>query len=348
MRRTKKKQRPIFSTLEGLNDAVMSESVGPDVTMTRRANVEVTSSEGCETADDVTPVSLADEHCANHKSLAQDALVETAPMYKPGSIPVPGMMPDCSSELTEKPDVPERVMSGSFEDELGLRFVFIEPGAYLMGSPASESGRNDDETLHEISLSQGFYLQVTPITQRQWEAVMGANPSSFISAEADCPVESVSWYDCRQFIQRLNSMGSSTYRLPIEAEWEYACRAGSDCACSAGEVLELFCGLDHNLNTLGYYCGNSGRKTQPVAQKSANAWGLYDMHGNVMEWCRDWYSGYAGGLQKDACGPNSGDSRVVRGGSWFSNAKNCRSASRFYWSPDRKSDFIGFRLVKAQ
>ncbi|MCP4717643.1 MAG: hypothetical protein GY868_21175, partial [Deltaproteobacteria bacterium] len=157
MRRTKKKQRPIFSTLEGLEDAVMSEPVGPDLAMTRQVNPEMTASERCETADDVMPVSSADEHCANHRSLAQDALVETAPMHKPGSIPVSGLTTDSSSELTEKPDVPERVMPGSLEDELGLRFVFIEPGAYLMGSPATESGRNDDETLHEISLSQGFY-----------------------------------------------------------------------------------------------------------------------------------------------------------------------------------------------
>lgn len=227
-------------------------------------------------------------------------------------------------------------------------FVYVSPGSFLAGSPDFEPGRNSDETQHQITLSCGFYMQTTPVTQKQWIAITGENPSGF-SVECDThPVENISWYDCQKFIKKLNLISKDVYRLPTEAEWEYTCRAGSDDSCGEGQITELFCELDPSLDAAGWYCGNSGRTTNPVAQKLPNEWGVYDMHGNVMEWCQDWYGKYDVTAQKNPVGPVTGQARVIRGGSWFANAKNCRSASRFYWAPGSKSDFIGFRLVKVE
>ena len=161
-----------------------------------------------------------------------------------------------------------------------------------MGSPETELGRGEDELPHEVTITRGFFLQTTAVTQGQWKAVMGNNPSRFSPKGDDHPVESVSWYDCQKFIERLNSSGEHIYRLPTEAEWEYACRAGKFSSCSEGEIIELFCDHDPNLDAVGWYCGNSDRATHPVAQKKPNPWGLYDLHGNVLEWCQDWYGTY--------------------------------------------------------
>jgi formylglycine-generating enzyme required for sulfatase activity len=225
-------------------------------------------------------------------------------------------------------------------------FVLIAPGTLLMGSPDYETGRSSDEIMHEVTLTKGFHMQKTQLTQGQWKAVMGNNPASFSDGGDDCPIESISWDQCREFIRRLNAGKDGIYRLPTEAEWEYACRAGSLTPFCGGEISELYCGHDPVLSEAGWYCGNSGRKSRPVAQKSPNAHGLYDMHGNISEWCQDWYGEYGPDSQTDPCGPKSGSGKVIRGGSWFSNAKNCRSASRFYWPPNSRSEFIGFRLVK--
>ena len=232
--------------------------------------------------------------------------------------------------------------SASFENA----FVFIAPGAFQMGSPEYETGRSSDETMHEVTLTKGFYMQKTPVTQGQWKAVMGNNPASCPDGGDDCPVESISWDECREFIKRLNAGETALYRLPTEAEWEYACRSESATPFVNGEISELYCGHDPLLCEVGWYCGNSGRTIQPVAGKNPNAWGLYDLHGNVSEWCLDWYGEYGSDPQTDPLGPKSGPGRVIRGGSWFSNAKNCRSAARFHWPPNSRSDTIGFRLVR--
>jgi formylglycine-generating enzyme required for sulfatase activity len=195
-------------------------------------------------------------------------------------------------------------------------------------------------------LSRGFLIQTTPVTQRQWKRVMGTEPAMFKSETGDRPVEGISWMECREFIKRLNSIGGLPCRLPTAAEWEYACRAGSDTPFCSGEILELYCGADPGLDAVGWYCGNSGRRTHSVARKKPNAWGLYDMHGNVAEWCSDWYGLYPESPLTDPVGPKSGPGRVVRGGSWFSSAKNCRSASRFWWPPNSAGDTVGFRLVR--
>ncbi|WP_320042265.1 SUMF1/EgtB/PvdO family nonheme iron enzyme [uncultured Desulfobacter sp.] len=181
------------------------------------------------------------------------------------------------------------------KNELGMTFVYIPPGTFMMGSPDSEPGRDDDEILHPVTLTKGFYMQTTQVTQAQWQAVMGDNPSDFSGCGYDCPVERVSWEDVQEFIDRLNQQLSDTgYRLPTEAEWEYAARAGSQTAFANGPITIIESGLDldPNLDAMGWYCYNAHGKTHPVAQKAANDWGLYDMHGNVWEWCADWYDDY--------------------------------------------------------
>ncbi len=191
-----------------------------------------------------------------------------------------------------------------------------------------------DATPHRVSITRGFEMGKYEVTQAQWEKVMGDNPSRFKGA--NLPVENVSWDDVQKFIHALNARNDGyVYRLPTEAEWEYACRAGT-----AGD----FAG---SLDEMGWYMSNSGSQTHPVGTKKPNAWGLYDMHGNVLQWCQDWYGDYPGGKVVDPQGPGSGSNRVIRGGSWGSDATNCRSAARHRYSPDNRAAGLGFRLVRA-
>ncbi|MEZ0368416.1 MAG: formylglycine-generating enzyme family protein, partial [Candidatus Sericytochromatia bacterium] len=177
------------------------------------------------------------------------------------------------------------------------------------------------------------------VTQQQWEAVMGSNPSDFKGAAL--PVENVSWNDVMtRFIPRLNDMGMGSYRLPTEAEWEYAARAGSWQAYYQREDAS-------QLDTYAWYTNNSRFQTHAVGTKVSNAWGLYDMHGNIWEWCNDWYNGpYSKEPQTDPAGPQRGLGRVMRGGSWFCNAAACRLATRGYMPPETRIRLIGFRLVR--
>ncbi|MEW6267496.1 MAG: SUMF1/EgtB/PvdO family nonheme iron enzyme [Thermodesulfobacteriota bacterium] len=228
----------------------------------------------------------------------------------------------------------------SFTNSLGQKFVLIPSGTFTMGSPSSESGRDDDETQHQVTISRPFYMQTTEVTQGQWRSVMGSNPSHFKNCGDDCPVESVSWNDAQEFIGRLNAKeGGNKYRLPSEAEWEYAARAGSRTAYSFGESQS-------ELGQYAWYDGNSGGQTHPVGRKRPNAWGFYDMHGNVWEWCQDWYGVYPSGAVTDPQGPSSGSDRVHRGGSWLSYAQYCRSAFRAGLVPGDRFNLLGFRLVR--
>ena len=242
---------------------------------------------------------------------------------------------------------------------LGMEFVYIPPGTFIMGSPSDEPSRDSDEKQHQVTLTKEFYIQTTEVTQGQWKAVMGNNPSYFKNCGDDCPVEQVSWNYVQQFISKLNQReGSGKYRLPTEAEWEYAARAGSTTAFANGDITETGCGYDTNLNAMGWYCGNSNKKTNPVAQKQANAWGLYDMHGNVWEWCQDWFADYPSSFVTGPTGSYKGSGRVARGGSWFSSARRSRSAYRLdtttggwldHVSSNRlehRSNNIGFRLLR--
>jgi formylglycine-generating enzyme required for sulfatase activity len=226
--------------------------------------------------------------------------------------------------------------------ELNLEMAYIQPGTFTMGSPVSESGRSSDESPQtQVTLTKGYWLGKTAVTQAQWEALMGRNPSNFKGANR--PVEQVSWTDamefCRKLTERERSAGRLSegyeYTLPTEAQWEYACRAGT-----TGRY-----GGDGNLDDMGWYIWNSGNTTHPVGQKQPNAWGLYDMNGNVCEWCLDWHDKYPGGSVRDPTGPASGSSRVERGGSWSSDAVSCRSAYRYGFGPNRSFNFLGFRLA---
>lgn len=239
----------------------------------------------------------------------------------------------------------------TFTNSLGMAFSLIPAGTFLMGSPVTEFGRNTEEVLHEVTLTQPFYMQTTEVTQGQWEAVMGGNPSWNSECGHNCPVERVSWNDIQSFIERLNGKGEGTYCLPTEAQWEYAARSGSTTAFANGDITmdsEAGC-VYAKLDAIGWYCYNAKVTSNEVAQKLPNAWGLYDMHGNVFEWCQDWYDEnyYSNSSITDPTGPASGDSRVTRGGSCYDGVYENRSAYRqYYRRPDYKADDIGFRLVR--
>ena len=235
----------------------------------------------------------------------------------------------------------------TFVNSIGMKFVLIPSGTFTMGSPVDEPGRRWDERQHRVTLSKPLYLQATEVTQAQWMDIMGNNPSRSTLCD-DCPVEYVSWNECQEFIRRLNKREhTSKYRLPTESEWEYACRVGTTTAFANGGITNVKCGFDPNLDTIGWYCGNTGYKgTHPVAQKNSNAWGLYDMHGNVWEWCQDWYGAYPNGSVTDPQGPSSGPGRIIRGGGWNGWARNLRSAERRYDYSPAPTNYLGFRLMR--
>jgi len=259
-------------------------------------------------------------------------------------------------------------------NSIDCKLVYVSPGAFTMGSQSptemrceitcrggflwlkektkevfqyegGEEGRRDDETQHRVILSRGFYMGTTPVTQGQWRAVMGNNPSHFADKDHR-PVEQVSWHDAVRFCQRLTEREraagligpNQSYRLPTEAEWEYACRAGTTTRFYTGNTKA-------DLARAAWYDGNSDRQTHPVGQKAPNAWGLYDMHGNVLEWCSDWFGDYPRGEVTDPPGPATGKGRVVRGGSWLNHPSRSRSANRNNIAPDNRCFLIGFRVV---
>jgi len=217
-------------------------------------------------------------------------------------------------------------------------FVWIPPGTFVMGSPSSEGGRDADEVQHTVTLTQGFWMSDHEVTQGEYQAVMGNNPSYF-KGDLNRPVEQVSWDDavlyCQKLTERERAGGQITaqqaYRLPTEAEWEYAARAGTTGA-RYGE-----------LDTIAWWYGNAGNQTHPVKQKAANGWGLHDMIGNVWDWCSDWYGEYPTGSVTDPRGPSSGSVRVARGGSWFDGAGGARSAYRGRSDPGSRYGSLGFR-----
>jgi len=230
--------------------------------------------------------------------------------------------------------------------------VRINGGTFTMGSPANEEGRDSDEVQHQVTVGS-FTMGKYEVTQREYQEVMGTNPSSFKGD--NLPVEMVTWFDAVEYCNKRSQREGLTpaytingtnvtwnrnangYRLPTEAEWEYACRAGTTTAYNTGASI--------NDNT-GWYSDNSGATTHPVGQKPANAWGLYDMHGNVWEWCWDWYDDYPSGAQTDPVGASSGSYRVLRGGCWFIPAQYARSAWRSGNLPNDRGDNLGFRVLR--
>ncbi len=254
-----------------------------------------------------------------------------------------GTQPGATPGTLEKPRGAEEGHPWTVPD-LNLEMVYVHPGGFTLGSPDSEKGRYKNESPQtQVTLTKGYWLGKTAVTQGQWEALMTDNPSNVKGA--DRPVDRVTWDDatefCRKLTERERAAGRLTdgyvYALPTEAQWEYACRAGT---------TGPYAGAG-NLDNLGWYSLNSGGTTHPVGQKQPNAWGLYDMHGNVGQWCRDWYGDYPGGSATDPAGPATGSFRVDRGGSCSLPARFCRSAFRRRIEPGSRENNLGFRLALA-
>jgi len=257
----------------------------------------------------------------------------------------PGPQPQGSTMTTPRPPTPEsgsaqnpgsNQPASSLTNTLGMQFALIPAGEFQMGST---SGDDDERPVRTIRISKPFYLGIYEVTQGQWEAVMGSNPSQF-KGDASRPVESVSWEEVQQFIDKLNTRESGTkYRLPTEAEWEYAARAGSKTAYSFGDDSS-------QLSKYAWFGDNAGNTTHPVGKLQPNAWGLHDMYGNVAEWVQDWYDKYTAEPVIDPQGPSSGSDRVIRGGSWSHGAGICRSACRGDVAPGARNGYLGFRLLR--
>ena len=228
----------------------------------------------------------------------------------------------------------------------GMEFVGVPAGEFQMGSTGPMAYDNE-QPLTRVRISRGFYLGKYEVTQDEWQAVMGSNPSDN-SGCGRCPVEEVSWEEVQDFIGRLNARsGGGRYRLPTEAEWEYAARGGTTTETYAGDLTQRG-GNVPVLNGIAWYDENSGGRTQPVGEKTPNGFGLHDMLGNVYEWVGDWYGEYPGGPVTDSVGPQSGSKRVFRGGSWINYARDCRSAIRYGDSPGNRGRLLGFRLLRTE
>ena len=220
---------------------------------------------------------------------------------------------------------------------VSFKMIRVQGGTFTMGA-TSEQGSDvvsDEKPAHKVTPSS-YYIGETEVTQELWQAVMGSNPSYFKGAKL--PVEQVSWEDCQEFIRKLNQMTGKSFRLPTEAEWEFAARGGS-------RSNHYKYSGSNNLSSVAWYWDNSGEKTHPVGQKSPNELGLYDMSGNVYEWCADWYGDYSSSAQTNPKGPSNGSSRVIRCGGWFGNAWNCRVSYRNFIRPSFSFSYLGLRLA---
>ena len=230
-------------------------------------------------------------------------------------------------------------------EDVSFKMILVEHGSFTMGATSEQEDPDDDEKpAHKVTLTKDYYMGETQVTQALWEAVMGDNPSCFEGEER--PVESVSWDDCQKFIRKLNrtlrsQLHGKFFRLPTEAEWEFAARGGNK---SCGYQ---FSGSD-DLDEVAFYFDNSDDGTCDVASFEPNELEIYDMSGNVWEWCLDWYGGYNSSAQTDPKGPSSGSDRVIRGGSWFNVVRNCRLSYRSLNSPDFRDDDLGLRLALSE
>lgn len=261
----------------------------------------------------------------------------------------------------------------SLVNSIGMKFVLLPSGSFMMGSPENEPGRYDDAIYHKVTLTKPFYISTTVVTQGQWFKLMGRRPwlgygglkSETVKEGDDYPAVYISWDACSLFIKRLNeSENANKYRLPTEAEWEYACRAGSTTAFANGDIEAApvygptdvgehrsTIAVDYddpNLDDMGWNWGNANLYIHRVAQENPNKWGFYDMHGNVWEWCQDWDGDYPSNGVIDPTGPQAGVYKVIRGGSFRHKVRMCRSAHRNRGGPKPKGgdDDLGLRLVK--
>ena len=287
---------------------------------------------------------------------------------------------DSGPDADTDTDVDSELDRTTFE---GIELVRIPTGSFTMGAPDDEVGNlGGTETQHVVTLTRDYWIGVTEVTQGQFEALMGYDPSANTACGADCPVETVSWYESAAFGNALSDAaglascydctGSEAavvctvlgnpyecegYRLPTEAEWEMAARAGTPSALSSGgnipEFHEEDCGGQLRLSNgtilddYAVYCGNDQGISEPVASKLPNPWGLHDVHGNVVEWCGDWYERYSDDSVEDPSGPDAGEYRVVRGGAWSSDPLYQRSASRSIGTPAGRDEHAGFRIAHA-
>lgn len=267
--------------------------------------------------------------------------------------------------------IPYLSFSKPLTNSLEMKLVPIQAGSFQMGSPENEKGHQKDETQREVSITKSFHISSTEITQKQWHDLMGTTFSDLINQQRGPagrgaklnskasavgpkqPMCFVNWHDAIAFCQKLTAAEQKSgtlapdqhYTLPTEAQWEYACRAGTTTAFSIGNI---FTSNDANFyGKLPYGTQEQGaflEKTTPVSSFKPNAWGLYDMHGNVYEWCFDWYSENPK-IRRDPPGPKQGDGRIIRGGAWDRKALSCRSAYRYSRDPNRRSHNIGFRII---
>lgn len=256
-----------------------------------------------------------------------------------------------------------------YTNKLGMRFVLIPKGTFVMGSPENEPGRQWNEKQHRVIISKNFYMQDSEVTQGQWEKLVGFNPSTGPEIGKNYPVDTVSWNEAVEFIQVLNKWeGTNKYRLPTEAEWEYAARAGATTAFATGPITTFSCNEpEPALLDIAWYCYNSGLagpardfKAHPVKTKLPNRWGIHDMHGNVQEWVldsckwRDFWRAKVGAVtttyKDNIVDPlnKTGNHRIIRGGGWYQTGKYQRSAYRSYYKPGVRRNSLGFRIVRMQ
>jgi formylglycine-generating enzyme required for sulfatase activity len=241
----------------------------------------------------------------------------------------------------------------TYTNTLGIEFVLIPSGTFTMGSPPDESHRGTSEVRHQVTISRPFYMQTTEVTLGQWHSIMGRRLLLPRKGSDNMPATRVSWFDCMKFIKQLNKLGQGKYRLPTEAEWEYAARAGTSTAYSWGGTIDCERAMYGNNSLKEDECqlyfksiGLPLDHPAPVKSFIPNPWGLYDMHGNIWEWCMDWFGNYEKNSVTDPKGPESGTMRIRRGGSWFKYGYSCRSANRSYGHPATRYRTTGFRLVR--
>lgn len=273
---------------------------------------------------------------------AQNKIVKKPKKQKPATTQVAPKKHKSQSKPTKGGTVKRVATKASYSNGTltvnGIKYnmVWVEGGTFRMGATSEQGSEiSDEKPVHSVTLS-GYYIGKTEVTQALWQAVMGSNPSYFEGD--DLPVEQVSWDDCQEFIRKLNSLTGQNFRLPTEAEWEFACRGGNN---SRGYK---YSGSNY-IDNVAWYDGNSGDKTHPVATKSPNELGIYDMSGNVWEWCADRYGDYSSGRQTNPKGPYDGSNRVFRGGSWNYRARRCRSSNRIDGFPTFRYGYLGLRLA---
>ena len=266
-------------------------------------------------------ITLTKEAMATQQSIVSQPIVAQQPVVQP---------PIANSDNITIP----------VKDGISIDMVRVEAGTFTMGATAKmKDPYNDEKPTHQVTLTNDYYIGKYEVTQALWKAVMGNNPSNFKGD--NLPVENVSWDDCQEFISKLNRITGKTFRLPTEAEWEYAARGGNK---SRGYQYSG----SNNLLDVAWFWDNSGYQTHDVGTKQPNELGIYDMSGNVCEWCQDWYGKYKRSSQVNPTGANSGSYRVFRGGGWFRDARLCRSSCRYGSSPDYRGDDLGLRLVLSE